>query len=312
MENLRGLLPSASRLILFEAAARHLNFSRAAKELCVSQAAVSQAVRALEDDLGVQLFLRVHRAVELTDPGERLFIDVSTGMGRIQKTVEDIRQKSRDASVTIAASSAFASMWMLPRLERFREDLPNIDLRIQTSVRDLDLINEPVPLAVRGGRPEDWPQYHAAPIASEVITAVASPAFIERNGIDDRMETLARQRLIWLDEPVRTALDWPQWFAAGGFTLPRQARKLVINDYVLVIQAVLAGQGVALGWRHLIEPQIAAGLLQPVTSHVVHTGAAFYVVWPRTRELNQRARAVRDWLIADGERREPDRHASPI
>lgn len=301
MQNLRSLLPSASRLIIFEAAARHGNFSHAAKELGVSQAAVSLAVRGLEDDLGVQLFHRAHRAVELTDSGERFFTDVSLGLSRIQMTAEEIRQKSRESSITVAASSAFASMWMLPRLARFRDDLPDIDLRIQTSVRDLNLINEPVPLGIRGGRPQNWPDYHAERIAPELINAVAAPAFLERNRISN-LADLAEQRLIWLEEPVRSAVDWPAWFSAGGLILPKQSRKLVINDYVLVIQAVLAGEGAALGWMHLIQDQLSSGMLVQVTDHVVETGAAFYVVWPKSQQLSLKARQVRDWLISEGKR----------
>ncbi|HEY0120163.1 MAG TPA: LysR substrate-binding domain-containing protein, partial [Rhizobium sp.] len=281
MDNLRNLLPPASRLIIFEVAGRHRNFSQAAKELGISQAAVSLAVRTLEDDLGVLLFHRAHRAVELTDTGERFHVDVSAGLRRIQESVEGIRAKGGDVSVTLAASTAFASMWMLPRLQRFRNELPDIDLRIQTSVRDLNLMEESIPLSIRGGRVNDWPEYHAALLAPEVITAVATPSFLERHHVSRSLEQLIHHRLIWLEEPVREACDWPEWFASAGVAFPKQARKLVINDYVLVIQAVLAGEGISLGWQHLIAPQLRSGALVPVTSHILRTDLAFYVVWPR-------------------------------
>jgi DNA-binding transcriptional LysR family regulator len=167
METLRRLLPSASSLIIFEAAGRHQNFTRAANELGMTQAAVSYAVRNLEEQLGVALFHRIHRAVELTDAGERFHADVTLGLSRIQKSAEDIRAKGREANVTLAASTAFASMWMLPRLAKLRADLPEIDLRIQTSVRDLDLDEEPIPLGIRGGDPAKWPRYHAALLAPD-------------------------------------------------------------------------------------------------------------------------------------------------
>ncbi len=300
MQTLRRLLPSASSLIVFEAAGRHQNFTRAANELGMTQAAVSYAVRGLEDQLGVPLFHRVHRAVELTEAGEKFHADVSIGLSRIQKSAEDIRAKGRETNVTLAASTAFASMWMLPRLTRLREDLPEIDLRIQTSVRDLDLEEEPIPLGVRGGDPTNWPQYHAALLAPEVISAIASPAFIEANGTPQSPADLMRHRLIHLEEPVRQACDWSEWFASAGLTYPPQSRRLAINDYVLVVQAVLAGDGIALGWQHLIERQVQSGALVPVGSHVLDTGLAFYVVWPRSRELNSQARRVRDWLLEEG------------
>ena len=302
METLRRLLPSAASLIVFEAAGRHLNFTRAAKELGMSQAAVSYAIRGLEGQLGVPLFHRVHRAVALTDAGERFHTEVSVGLSRIQKSAEDIRAKGREVNVTLAASTAFASMWMLPRLTRLRDDLPEIDLRIQTSVRDLDLEEEPIPLGIRGGDPAAWPRYHAALLAPEVINAVASPAFIEAHGLPRSPQDLLRQRLIHLEEPVRKACDWAEWFASAGLRHPAQSRRLAINDYVLVVQAVLAGEGIALGWQHLIADQVRSGALVPVGGHVLETGLAFYIVWPRSRELNSQARRVRDWLLAEGRR----------
>ena len=308
MNSFRRLLPSATSLVVFEAAGRHENFTRAAEELGMSQAAVSYAVRGLEEQLGAPLFHRVHRAVELTDVGERFHADVSAGLARIQKSAEDIRAKGREVNVTLAASTAFASMWMLPRLPRLRQDLPEVDLRIQTSVRELDLEEESIPLAVRGGGdPVDWPRYHTALLAPEVINAVASPAFVEAHGMPRTPADLARHRLIWLEEPVRKACDWPEWFASAGVSYTSQSKGLVINDYVLVIQAVLAGEGIALGWQHLTGRQTRSGALVPVGGHVLETGQAFYIVWPRSRELNAHAARVRDWLLAEGQR---DREAS--
>jgi DNA-binding transcriptional LysR family regulator len=300
MQSFKRLLPSASSLIVFEAAGRHENFTRAAAELGMTQAAVSYAVRALEDQLGVPLFHRSHRNVELTEAGARFHADVSAGLARIQKSAETIRAKGRETNVTLAASTAFASMWMLPRINRLREDLPEIDLRIQTSVRDLDLEEETIPLGIRGGDPASWPQYHAAMLAPEIVTAVASPAFVDALGGPPALAEMTDLRLIHLEEPVREACDWKEWFESAGVGYKQPYRPLIINDYVLVIQAVLAGEGIALGWQHLIEPQVKSGALVPVGNHVLETGMAFYVVWPKSRELSLPARKVRDWLVAQG------------
>ena len=300
MQNFKRLLPSASSLIVFEAAGRHENFTRAAQELGMTQAAVSYAVRSMEDQLGVQLFHRSHRNVALTEAGARFHADVSAGLARIQKSAETIRAKGRETNVTLAASTAFASMWMLPRITRFRDDLPEIDLRIQTSVRDLDLEEEVIPLGVRGGDPSEWPQYHAELLAPEVVNAVASPAFVEALGGPPTLAAMVDLRLIHLEEPVREACDWKEWFESAGIGYTQPYRPLIINDYVLVIQAVLAGEGIALGWQHLIEAQVRSGVLVPVGGHVLATGAAFYVIWPKSRELSLPARKVRDWLVAQG------------
>jgi DNA-binding transcriptional LysR family regulator len=300
MQSLKRLLPSASSLVVFEAAGRHENFTRAAAELGMTQAAVSYAVRAMEDQLGVLLFHRSHRHVELTEAGARFHADVSAGLARIQKSAEAIRAKGRETNVTLAASTAFASMWMLPRINKLREDLPDIDLRIQTSVRDLDLEEESIPLGIRGGDPALWPDYHAALLAPEIINAVASPAFIDSLGGLPDIAAMPDLRLIHLEEPVREACDWKEWFASAGIPYSKPYRPLIINDYVLVVQAVLAGEGIALGWRHLIDAQVRSGTLVPVGGHVLETGNAFYVVWPRSRELSLPARKVRDWLVCQG------------
>jgi DNA-binding transcriptional LysR family regulator len=300
MQSLKRLLPSASSLVVFEAAGRHENFTRAAAELGMTQAAVSYAIRTMEDQLGVPLFHRSHRAVELTEAGARFHADVSAGLARIQKSAETIRAKGRETNVTLAASTAFASMWMLPRINLLREDLPEIDLRIQTSVRDLDLDEEAIPLGIRGGDPSAWPQYHAALLAPEIVNAVATPAYLDALENPPTLAEMTGLRLIHLEEPVREACDWKEWFESAGIAYNRPYRPLIINDYVLVIQAVLAGEGIALGWRHLIDRQISSGVLVPVGDYVLETGNAFYVVWPRSRELSIPARKVRDWLVRQG------------
>ena len=163
MRSLRHLLPSAGNLIVFETAGRLLSFTAAGRELGMTQAAVSYAVRSLEDQLGVKLFRRGHRQVLLTEAGDRFLADVTLGLSHIRKSAEALKALSAGSHVTLSASTAFASFWMMPRLQKFRDDLPGIDLRIQTADRDLDLIAEGIPLGIRGGTAEDWPDYELLP-----------------------------------------------------------------------------------------------------------------------------------------------------
>lgn len=298
MRNLRHLLPSAGSLIVFEAAGRLSSFTAAGRELGMTQAAVSYAVRGLEEQLGAKLFQRRHRQVILTEAGERFHADVSLGLSHIRKSAEDLRLQATGGHVTLAASTAFGSFWMMPRLQQFRDELPGIDLRIQTADRDLDIIAEGIPLAVRGGEPRDWADYHSLPLADEEIFPVAGTSYLAKFGMPRTVDELATHRLIHLEEPYREAASWDEWFQSAGGNLDNTARGLRINDYGLVIQAVMEGQGIALGWRHLAERLLSSGLLVPVTDHVLKTGKAFYVVWPKNRELSDNARKVRDWLVA--------------
>jgi DNA-binding transcriptional LysR family regulator len=298
MESLRHLFPAPGALFAFEAAGRLGSFTEAGRELGMSQAAVSHAVRGLERRLGQQLFHRQHRRVRLTDAGARFFADVTQGLGTIRKSAVALRAAAGGAHVTLAASMAFASFWMMPRLQLFRDALPAIDLRLQTSERDLDLLAEGISLAVRGGRPEDWPDYDALPLAKEVVIAVASAGYVERFGQPHGPAGIARHRLIHLDEPYRPAVDWGDWFESAGLSRHDVPRGLVINDYALVMQAVMEGQGIALGWEHLTRRLIDAGLLQQIGAHAMQTGQSFHVIWPRVRTLSPQAASVRDWLAA--------------
>lgn len=297
MRSLRHLLPSAGALIVFEAAGRLGGFTAAGRELGMSQAAVSYAIRGLETQLGVRLFHREHRKVTLTDAGERFFADVTLGLSHIRKSAEELRSFAMDPHVTLSGSTAFTSFWMMPRLQQFRDEVPGIDLRIHTSDRDLDIVSEGIPLAIRGGSPELWPEYNAMLLAEEEIFAVAGLSYARAQDMPRTVEDLATHRLIHLEEPYREAADWKDWFASAGTEPDMGPRGLLINDYVLVIQAVMEGQGIALGWRHLTERLIDAGLLVRVTNHSLRTGKGFYVVWPKTRELSDSMKRVRDWLI---------------
>lgn len=297
MENLRRALPSPGSLIVFEAAGRLGSFTAAGRELGMSQAAVSYAIRALEDQLGSPLFRRSHRKVTLSEAGQRFHADVTLGLSHIRKSAEDLKELASGGHVTLSVSTAFASFWMLPRLQQFREDLPEIDLRIQTSDRDIDLVEETISLGIRGGGPEDWPNYEYQLLAAERVYAVASANYAERYGTSLTPAELTNHQLIHLEEPHRMAADWPTWLESAGINAGVANRGLAINDYTLVIQAVMEGQGVALGWEHLTQRLINAGLLVRISEHCFETGNGFYVVWPKDREISSNAQKVRDWLI---------------
>ncbi len=301
MRSLRHILPSAGALIAFEAAGRLGSFTRAGTELGMSQAAVSQAVKSLEAALGVALFKRRHRRVELTEAGTRFHADVALGLSHIRKSAEELKALGSEQHVTLSGSTAFASYWMLPRLARFREELPHIDLRIQTSERDVDLMAENIPLGIRSAPPGAFPEYATHVLARERIEAIVGPAYVERSGMPENDEAITRHRLIHLEEPYRPCPDWGEWLRAIGLARPPLASGLLINDYVLVVQAVMQGQGIALGWKHLTDHLVEAGLLLRASGHVLETGSAFQILWQHDRPLPKAAAQVRDWLIANAE-----------
>lgn len=301
MDNLRQLLPSLNGLVVFEAAGRLSSFSAAARELGISQAAVSYAIGRLEDQLGLALFTRAFRKVHLTDAGIRFHGDVAMGLNHIQRSAASLRPGAGGSHVTLSCSTAFAAYWMVPRMQQFREELPGIDLRIHTADRDISLQAEGVALGIRGGVPSDWPRHGCAILAEEAIYPVCGANYAARLGDPPSAEELLTQPLIHLEEPHRTATTWAEWFGAGGIAEGRVPMGLRINDYVLVIQAVIEGQGIGLGWHHLVERLVAKGVLRRLGERPLLTGKNFYVIWPQDPPLSPAALAVRDWLAAQRE-----------
>jgi DNA-binding transcriptional LysR family regulator len=297
MRTLRHLLPSAGNLVIFECAGRLKGFTAAANELGMTQAAVSYGIRNLETQLGVALFYRAHRRVGLTEAGQRFHADVTLGLSHIRKSAEAISAIHTAEYVTLSVSNAFAAMWMVPRLQEAREALAGIELRLHTSDRDLDIVAENIPLGIRGGNPAHWPTYDSRVFASEAIVAVASPAYVAKHGKIEDVRAFASHNLIHLEEPWREAATWEDWLASAGVALPSKNRGLLINDYVSVIQAALNSQGIALGWRHLVDPMVADGRLVRVSQNEMITGSAFHVVWQKDRPLSGNAVKVRDWLV---------------
>ena len=296
MEDFQDLVHSTHHLRVFEVAARHSSFTRAAAELNVSQPAVSLAVRQLEKALGIRLFVRGHRSVSLTQAGEMLFGDVSAGFARILETARLLRRQGRQSHVTLTVSTAFANYWMVPRLAQFHRLNPEIDLRLQTTDRDPDLAGEGLSLAVWRGE-GTWRGYHTARIADEELIAVASPRFAEGHPPVSSLEMLAGQRLIHLEEPFRPCPTWREWFAAMKGPYRDSGGGLRLNDYALVVQAAMAGEGIALGWRYIVEGLLRQELLTQVGSWRWRTPKGFYLVWSKTAALSAQAEAVRDWII---------------
>lgn len=296
MRDLWNLVSSPRHLLVFEAAARTGSFTRAAKELNVQQPAVSASIKQLETSMGTPLFLRAHRSVTLTHAGERLFNEVESSFERIYRTASMLSQRQTISHVTLSASTAFAHYWMVPRLAAFHEAHPQIDLRLQTSEREPDIDAEGIALAIRRGYGV-WPGCESHLIAPEVIAPIAAPRV---NAAAVNLATVANlinESLIHLEEPVRERPGWADYFAHWKVPYHEPPHGLRLNDYALVLQAAIAGEGFAFGWQHVTEQLIAQGLLVARESWAWKTGAGFYLVWSNNGDLRPDAMAVRDWLM---------------
>lgn len=307
MHEFRELIPSPSSLITFEAAARLQSFTRAADELGVSQPAVSHAVRELEQRLGVQLFERRARSVSLTPEGQWFFRSVAKSLSHIYQSALHLhRSGGLDNQVTISVSTAFAAHWLMPRIAGFRASFPEIDLRFQTSDRDVDLVAEGISIGIRLGD-GDWPAYDAARFADEEIYAVCSPRYAARRGPWREPADLLDETLVHLEEPYRECINWTDWFRRYGSDYEPPEHGLKLNDYALVLNAAVAGEGIALGWRHLVEHFLDSGELRCAVPQSFKSNRAFYVVTPKHWPINKATGLFRNWILEQAGRSAADR-----
>ncbi len=272
----------------FEAVARHLNFRAAAEELALTQSAVSRQIQSMEDEVGVPLFLRHTRAVELTAAGAELLRVVEPTLERLDNTVRLIRRSAGRKSVSITTWASFASMWLIPRLEAFQNAFPDIDIRIDASDTTVDMETADVDVAIRYTRPAVVPA-HAVRLFGEQLTPVASPWLLKsarplRNGSD-----LAHFALIEASDGHRYRtmefLAWRRWLSAHGFERLEPKRWLYFNYANQIVQAALTGQGIALARMPLVSDSLASGdLVEVLPGMRLDSPQAYWLIsGPRAR-----------------------------
>ena len=251
----------------FLAVARHLNFRAAADELALTQSAVSRQIQALEEEVGVALFLRHTRAVELTSAGAQLQRAVAPALERMDAAVRQVRQTAGRRSVAITTWASFASMWLIPRMEEFQRDNPGIDIRIDASDVPVDLETSDVDLALRYTLPGPGTQ-GGLRLFGEQLAVVASPWLLKSGKPLRTPADVAQFTLIEAGDAHRSQhlewLSWRRWFDACNLTRLQPARWLYFNYAHQIVQAALAGQGLALARMPLIADALASGDLVAV------------------------------------------------
>lgn len=287
-------LPPLSALRAFEAAARLGSFKQAAEELAVTPTAVSHQIRALEAHLGLALFERRTRKVILTDAGAQLLPVLRGGFDAFAEAIARITQRRRRAQVTISATIAFTAKWLVPRVARFREAHPEIDLQLLACDEVIDLAAREVDIAIRYGH-GPYPGLDAqlmfgdkfAPVANPLLGVVV-PADLERLPLIEFQWRRPRP-----DNPT-----WARWFAAAGLPARAEPPELRFSDESHAIQAAIAGQGVALVNLLLVAEECAAGLLvQPFGPMI--SGYSFHLLSHPDRAAIPAVAAATRWLLSE-------------
>ena len=289
-------MPSPRHFIIFETAARLGSFTDAAQELHMQQPSVSAAIKQIETHLDIVLFYRKHRKITLTSAGQRLYSGIARGLTSMEGAIASVQDMARQDHVTLSTSSAFSYYWMMPRLSGLHALHPDIDLRMQNSDRELDLDSESISLGIRLGD-GDWAGYLSYKIADEIIYPVASPMVMATAPDLRSIPSLINQRLIHLEEPIRERPTWQDWFVHHNIATIAIKGGLRLNDYALVLQAAISGEGFAIGWDHIVKDMLDKGVLSARKKWGWQTGRGIYLVWSRQRPLSENAKRVRDWMI---------------
>ncbi|MFN3377457.1 MAG: LysR substrate-binding domain-containing protein [Burkholderiaceae bacterium] len=289
----------------FLAVARHLNFRAAADELALTQSAISRQIQALEEEVGVPLFLRHTRAVELTSAGAQLQRAVGPALERIDLAVRQVRHSAGRRSVSLTTWASFASMWLIPRMEDFQRQNPGIDLRIDASDAAVDLDTADVDLVLRYTQPDRVPA-HAVHLFDEQLTPVASPWLLKNHAVQ-RGEDLAHCALIEAGDTHRSAhlqwLSWRRWLDTQGCPKLEPVRWLYFNYAHQIVQAALAGQGLALARMPLVADALAAGdLVEVMPTRRLDSPLAYWLLVSPRSSGRPEVQAFEAWLLREAQR----------
>ena len=284
-------VPSLSLLSSFEAAARHESYTLAAEELGVTQGAISRQVRELENFIGIPLFRRIGRGVQLTEAGRAFAGEVADDLDRLQTSVNRAIAGGEAVSLlTIAVLPTFASRWLVPRLPDFKRVRPGVELELLSRTEPFDLLNSHVDLAIHFGR-ADWPGARLVPLCPEDLIVVASPQMVETFDLTSEARVFEAPLLHLTSRPGM----WARYRAQLGVPGPDAFPGPRFDQFSMLIAGVTAGLGVAILPTYLVESELASGELRAIGRVASSPDEGYFVATPmgQTSEL---AKAFSDWL----------------
>ena len=286
-------MPPLNALRAFEAAARHLSFKRAAGELNVTPGAISQQIKRLETDLGIELFERLPTSLQLTSAGQEYFAVARKAFERISEVTERLGARDRKATtLTVSVLPAFAIKWLVPRLGRFHEQHPDIEVRITTSTHLVDFARDDVDIAIRHGLGE-YRGLRSWRLLSEDLIPVCSPKLLKGPHRLRSIEDLRHHTLLH----DRDRRDWSLWLKAANVSGVDATRGPSFTDEAAMLEAAIQGQGIALGRSTLIERDVESGRLVKLFEVRLPNEFAYHVVCPEAKSDRPKLVAFREWLL---------------
>jgi LysR family transcriptional regulator, glycine cleavage system transcriptional activator len=296
----RNVMPSLDLLQGFEAAARHLSFTKAGEELFLTQSAVSRQIKELEEQLGVELFQRRHRALVLTDAGRLLYSTAANVLSSVRATTDRLRSIGSRSVLSVTTTTSFASLWLVPRLAGFRRVAPESDVRISADSRFVSLERDGFDVAIRL-----CTAAYAGPGATKLFGENVFPVAVPQIARLLRApRDLDRQVLLELDQQDRTPpwLSWRSWLETVGLSDLRTEGLLRFSEYDQVVNAALSGVGVALGRSELVREALASGRLVAPFQQETSTARAYYAVTNPASAARDEVKAFVAWLRREAKR----------
>ncbi len=285
----------------FDAAARHRSFTRAADELHLTQSALSRQIKTLENEIGTPLFERAHDGLRLTAAGETLHRVVREVLRDVAQAVATIRAAGEARRLTVSTTIPFASLWLVPRLPHFRERRPGVEVFVSADNAIVDLERGEVDLVVRFTSDARAPE-GAVRLFGERIIPVASATLLRRDRAGlKRPQDLSRHVLLHLEDPLsRTPwVDWSMWLASAGARDVVAAGHLRFSQYDQVMQAAIAGQGIALGRRPLIDHLLASGTLAMPFAKRYDVPRSYFAIASPHASTRPDAQAFLEWMVSE-------------
>lgn len=275
----RDTLPSLDLLQGFEAAARHLSFTKAGEELFITQSAISRQIKELEDQLGVELFHRRHRALALTEAGQQFYAAAAQVLTTMRTATSRLKAQSGKRPLAVTTTASFAALWLIPRLAGFRRTHPEVDVRITADTRVQDLERDGLDLAIRHG-PASLAGPNAIRLFGEKVFPVCSPKLLKKIPLREPAD-LKNHTLLQYDDPDARHpwLHWKTWLEVARIADLRPAGTLTFSGYEQIIPAAVAGHGVALGRTPLVKDLLASKeLVAPFKSSADPARAYFAII----------------------------------
>ncbi|BDR13466.1 LysR substrate-binding domain-containing protein [Vibrio sp. STUT-A11] len=297
-------MPSLRAIRSFVAAAKYQSFTSAAESLCVTQAAISRQIRELEATLGIKLFNRVGRTVELTEEGSIFYDAAYLSFVNIAQAAQRIDQHNdQHQEVTICCSPAFSALWLTSNLPQFCAQHPEVKVNVISTNNFLNLEPGAHPDLFISKTVTPREGYASIPLFYDVIYPVCSPEYLKQHADCENTNNLANSKLLNLSPYGRAQLaehvDWDVWLTESGNEPPLQGSySFTSNDYNLLIQSTLNHQGICLGWHHLVDDLIKQGKLVKVgKQELIYREKCHYLVYDETKTQNAAFAAFRDWLL---------------